>query len=50
MNTLNCKVCKTLTICNEDATAVTCSDCVNKSIDVPITLNVGADPASELGI
>ena len=34
MNDLNCKVCETLVMnCSEDATAVTCSDCVNDSIN-----------------
>ena len=33
MNDLNCKVCETeVTNCSEDATAVTCSSCVNDSI------------------
>ena len=33
MNTLDCKVCETSTECSEDAVAITCSDCVNDSID-----------------
>jgi len=34
MNNLNCKVCETeVTNCSEDATAVTCSSCVNDSIN-----------------
>jgi len=31
--TLECKVCKNETECSEDATAVTCSDCVNDKIN-----------------
>ena len=33
MNTLDCKTCYTPTECSEDANTVTCSDCVNESID-----------------
>ena len=33
MNTLDCKVCETPTECSEDTVTVTCSDCVNDSID-----------------
>ncbi len=31
--TLECKVCSNETECSEDATAVTCSDCVNDKIN-----------------
>ncbi len=34
MNDLNCKECDVLVLnCSEDATAVTCCDCVNESIN-----------------
>jgi hypothetical protein len=33
MNELNCRECETPTTCSEDATAVTCCNCVNEAIN-----------------